>query len=586
MNEQTQYTAAAVQFEPLMFEKARNIERLSELVIDAARQGAKLIATPEMGITGYCWLDREEVRPMVETIPGPTTEHFHQIAREHDCYIVIGLPEVDPLTGLYYNSAALIGPQGVVGTHRKTHPYIAEPKWAVSGDKGHQVFDTPIGRIAVLICMDIHFIETARLAGVGQADVICHISAWLAERAPAPYWISRAMENHCYLLESNRWGLERTVQFSGGSCLIEPDGKVAATRDTGDGLVLGEIDLSRTRARPRLVKGQAVFQDRRPQLYATLMTDTYSWNPSDFFPLYGMNPLSPGKASHIAVAQMAPSEEVEQNLQAIERLVAQASAEQRCDVLVFPERALTGLQDRGTNSLPVPGAVTDKLVALATRYRLHIVVGLAELAGTRRYNSAILVGPEGLVGTYRQIHLRQEDCAWATPGERWASFDIPAGRLGLLIGYDAYFPEAGRVLSLSGCDLIAVPSAEREGFFSAHPGSEIRQNYPIPTGADPLHWHHYRVRAGENNVYLAFANVASAALNYPGASGVFGPDTFEFPRREAIVARGASLAVLAVDTSSQQPGMFTRTVRRKDLVSMRLPHHYVPLVLSNSSESE
>ena len=79
----------------------------------------------------------------------------------------------------------------MVGRHRKTHPYISEPKWAAAGDLGHQVFDTPIGRIALLICMDLRFVETARLVALPGADVICHIANWLAERTPAPYTMRR-----------------------------------------------------------------------------------------------------------------------------------------------------------------------------------------------------------------------------------------------------------------------------------------------------------------------------------------------------------------------------------------------------------
>ncbi|MFX8926054.1 nitrilase-related carbon-nitrogen hydrolase, partial [Acinetobacter baumannii] len=96
----------------------------------------------------------------------------------HDCYIVVGMPEVDE-DGIYFNTAVLIGPDGIVGRHRKTHPYISEPKWAAAGDLHNQVFETPIGRIGLLICMDIHFVETARLMALGGADVICHISNWL-----------------------------------------------------------------------------------------------------------------------------------------------------------------------------------------------------------------------------------------------------------------------------------------------------------------------------------------------------------------------------------------------------------------------
>lgn len=97
------YTAAAIQFEPTMFEKARNIGRLAALCEEAAEAGARLIVTPEMGTTGYCWFDRAEVKPFVETIPGPTTDVFQAIASRHHCYIVVGMPEVDPASDLYYN---------------------------------------------------------------------------------------------------------------------------------------------------------------------------------------------------------------------------------------------------------------------------------------------------------------------------------------------------------------------------------------------------------------------------------------------------------------------------------------------------
>ncbi|WP_048861339.1 nitrilase-related carbon-nitrogen hydrolase, partial [Acidisphaera rubrifaciens] len=296
------YLAAAVQFEPRQFDKPANIAGLTRLIEDAAARGARLIVTPEMGTTGYCWFDRDEVAPFVEPVPGPTTEHFAAIARARDVHIVIGMPEVDPATDLYYNSAVLIGPGGVVGVHRKTHPYISEPKWAAPGDRGHQVFATPLGPIALLICMDIHFIETARLAALGGAEVICHISNWLAERTPAPYWISRAYENGCYVIEANRWGLERTVQFSGGSCIIAPDATIEAVVDRGDGIALAQIDPDRVAAQRRA----AEVPPRRPELYADLLINTFAWNPRDFFGLYGHRPLPPGRRSRVAVAQYAP----------------------------------------------------------------------------------------------------------------------------------------------------------------------------------------------------------------------------------------------------------------------------------------
>lgn len=120
---------AAVQFEPTMFDKECNISRLLEVSEQAAISGARLIVTPEMGTTGYCWFDRAEVAPFDEPVPGPTTSRFAALAKQHGCHIVVGMPEVDD-DGIYFNFAVLIGPDGIVGRHRKSHPYISEPKWA------------------------------------------------------------------------------------------------------------------------------------------------------------------------------------------------------------------------------------------------------------------------------------------------------------------------------------------------------------------------------------------------------------------------------------------------------------------------
>ncbi|MFF7709392.1 nitrilase-related carbon-nitrogen hydrolase [Pseudomonas sp. NPDC007930] len=555
---------ASIQFEPAQFDHQGNLQRLEALVREAAQAGARLIVTPEMATTGYCWASREEVAPYVEPVPGATTERFTALAREHDCYVVLGMPEVDPADGLYYNSAVLIGPGGVLGTHRKSHPYISEPRWAAAGDT-HTVFDTPIGRIAVLICMDIHFLETARLAGVAGAEVICHLSNWLAERTPAPYWINRAYENGCYLIESNRWGLERGVQFSGGSCVIDPDGNIQAMLDSGDGVLLAELDLAR--ARDTQARRLAL---RRPEQYKTLAMHSYAWNPLAFFGLYGLQTLPAGKDSRIAVGRLAASTDRGANLAAIEALARQAHG-QGAELLVCPELALTGAG--AAQALSFESAPVQALMRLAAQLRLHLLVGLAEQAADGCYNSALLLGPEGRVGVYRKQHLSPADRAWARAGEQWACFDLPFGRLGVLIGDDCLVPEAGRVLALQGCDLIGCPALLASPAAGGHPGTEVRHPGAIPTGADLYHWHLGRVRAGENNLYLALANGGSGL-----PSGVFGPDTFAFPRQEVLLTAAEGVVVAPISTANLASDYPTSTVRAKDLVRMRLPQHYRPLL--------
>ncbi len=567
MQEKSKYIAAAIQFEPTLKEKSQNVQRLTALIEEAAAEGAQLITTPEMATTGYCWFNRAEAAPYVETIPGNTTDHFVELARRLDVHIVLGMPELDAETNLYYNSAVLIGPKGVVGTHRKTHPYIAEPKWSAPGNLGHQVFETPLGKIALLICMDIHFIETARLVGLGEADVICHISNWLAERTPAPYWISRALENACFLIESNRWGLERTVQFSGGSCIISPTGEVLDCIDNGDGYALATVDLQQ--ARTRKVWSMPVFDERRPDLYTGLVSNAHTWNPMDYFRLYGHQPAPKGGTPRVSVAQFTPQPDTSENLERIEAFALAAAAD-GTDLLVLPELALTGpYRDGSAESRD--GAAVSRLIKIAKKAGLYLVAGMAELSGEDLFNTAVLVGPEGGIGSYRKLHLGPNDHRWARAGDEWKFFDTPHGRIGLLIGHDAAYPEAGRVLALQGCDIIAWPAHLEAPLVSAHDGTDVAQSFPIPTGADPYHWHHMRVRSGENNLYVAFANSK-------GSSGVFGPDTFKFPRQEVIAVDDEELVGMEIDTSNRDSVYPTNVVKRKDLVMMRQPHHYVPLV--------
>ncbi|CCV36705.1 nitrilase-related carbon-nitrogen hydrolase [Yersinia enterocolitica] len=571
------YLAAAIQFEPLMFAKEANLHQLLVLVEQAAQKGARLITTPEMATTGYCWFDRQEIAPMVETVPGESTARFTELAQRYQCYIVLGMPEVEPQTALYYNSAVLIGPQGVIGCHRKSHPYISEPKWAAAGDVGHQVFDTPLGRIGMLVCMDIHFPETTRLLALDGVDVICHISNWLAERTPAPYWISRAMENGCYLLESNRWGLERGVQFSGGSCIIEPDGNIAAVVDNGDGIAYAEIDINRSRQ--RRVLGELVFDQRRPDYYQSLLSDSFLWNPQDFFGLYGQQPLPPGKQSRITVAQFCSTAQVEGNLATIIAMTEEAVLQQSSELIVFPELALTGYLAGAAHAQTKDGPAVQALARLAMTLRVYLVVGMAEKRQDKYYNTQILFGPEGVIGTYRQIHLSQAQQQWASAGEHWRVFDTALGRIGLLLGHDASLPESARILALMGCDIIACSAALPAGFTAAHQGSTVVQSYPIPTGADPLHWHLFRTRAGENNLYLAFANAIDDSNERGGYSGIFGPETFTFPRHERLLWQETQTVTQTIDTRSLAGSPYpTNVVRRKDLVAMRQPHHYKPLL--------
>ena len=579
------YKVATINCEPIIYRKKENLKKEYALVEEAAKNGAKLIALPEMATTGYCWYNRTEIEPFVEEVPGKTTDLFWKLAQKYDCYIVVGMAEKDQETNAYYNSAVLIGPNGIIGTHRKTHGYISEPKWAKQGDLDHMVYETPIGNIGMLICMDIHFIETARLEGLRNADVIVHISNWLAEKTPAPYWINRAYENGCYLLESNRIGLERTVEFSGGSCLINPDGTIQDYADNTEKIIYGIVDIKKAREK-KFENGMHKFLSRKPEQYMEILQDPYLWNPLDFFQLYGKNPLPMGKKSKVTTVQMKPVYgKININLNKIIE-ESQKASNLGSELIVFPELTLSGVvsseEEAAKYAIKATGIEIDTIIDCAMKNQIYIVFGAIEQENDCFYNTAFLVSPSGLEGKYRKIHLNESDKKWAQEGNLgFRYFNIPVGRIGLLIGTDALIPESARIHALNGVDIICAPSAvdcpKPYGLSETFAG----HNYPIPKGYNTIHWHLWRVRAGENNCYLIFANQIGG--NYIGRSGIFGPDTFEFPRKEVILSSDKEECIsYEVDTSNCEDSIYpTNVVRRKDLICMRQPLWYDDIVTKN-----
>jgi predicted amidohydrolase len=185
------------------------------------------------------------------------------------------------------------------------------------------------------------------------------------------------------------------------------------------------------------------------------------------------------------------------------------------------------------------------------------------------------------------MHLCGADKAWAAPGDLgFAHFDTVIGRIGLLIGHDAMFPEPGRLLALNGVDLICCPAAVTAPKPYGLGATDAWHNYPIPRGQSTIHWHLWRVRGGENNCYMAFANMigdSAGGGKYFGRSGIFQADTFAFPRQEIILSETKEeVGTCGIDTSSSPDSVYpTNVVRRKDLVCMRLPHWYDAIISEN-----
>ncbi|MBI4002637.1 MAG: acyltransferase [Nitrospira defluvii] len=135
------------------------------------------------------------------------------------------------------------------------------------------------------------------------------------------------------------------------------------------------------------------------------------------------------------------------------------------DLIVLPELFATGYQFVSQEEVlrlaePVPdGETTKRLVDLAGRRGVTIVAGLPERAGAHCFNSAVVVGPKGFIGCYRKTHLFFEETLFFTPGDSgFHVWDIGFAKVGVMICFDWFYPEAARTLALQGADIIAHPS--------------------------------------------------------------------------------------------------------------------------------
>ena len=95
MDNKHPFKAAIIEFNPLLNQLDNNIDHLLAAVTEAAKNGAKLIVTPEMATTGYHYENRQSILPFADTIPGKTTKRFEEVAKFYDTHIIIGMAEVD-----------------------------------------------------------------------------------------------------------------------------------------------------------------------------------------------------------------------------------------------------------------------------------------------------------------------------------------------------------------------------------------------------------------------------------------------------------------------------------------------------------
>jgi beta-ureidopropionase len=267
---------------PLEKIKKAMIEKHLKLIEQAAKKGVQVLCLQELFYGPYfCAEQDSRWYELTEPVPdGPTTKLMQKLAAKHRMVIVVPVYEKE-MTGLYYNTAAVIDADGrYLGKYRKHHiPQVAPGFWEkfyfTPGDTGYLTFQTKYARIGVYICYDRHFPEGARILGMNGAEIVFNPSATVAGLSEYLWELEQpahAVANGYFVGAINRVGKEapwNIGEFYGKSYFCNPRGKIIAQASRNkDEIVVADLDLDMIAEVRNLWQ---FFRDRRPESYQQIV---------------------------------------------------------------------------------------------------------------------------------------------------------------------------------------------------------------------------------------------------------------------------------------------------------------------------
>ena len=262
---------------------ATNRQRSVDAAREAFARGAELVVLPELMVPGYGW-DRDVVEEAAEPLEGETVAAWAALARETGGHLAGGFAE--RAGSALYNTAVLLGPEGLVLHYRKLHLFAGEKDVFTPGDRGLPVAATPVGVVGLCVCYDLRFVETLRVLALRGAELVCVPTAWVPgfdiERWDAEGFCPQARTT---LVQANldqvavacasQAGAHGGREFLGSSIVADARGRCIAGPLPGDrdDLAIVDVDLGDVRAARDRGGGVRPRADRRTDVYALTVGD-------------------------------------------------------------------------------------------------------------------------------------------------------------------------------------------------------------------------------------------------------------------------------------------------------------------------
>jgi predicted amidohydrolase len=253
---------------PVVGDLTGNLEQAAAAITSAAAAGADVVVLPELATSGYCFQSPEEARALALPADAPVFGEWAQLAP--GAVVVAGFAERGA-DGTLFNSAVLVSGDLRV-TYRKVHLWNTEQLFFATGDRLPPVVETPVGRIAVMICYDMEFPEMTRSVALRGADLLAVPTNWpwidRPTGQPAPEILiamAAARVNRMPIACCDRRGVERGQRWNEATAILDEDGWPVATA-AATGVATAVLDLNRARDK-RISPRNDVLADRRPDVY-------------------------------------------------------------------------------------------------------------------------------------------------------------------------------------------------------------------------------------------------------------------------------------------------------------------------------